>query len=108
MSIQEYLKSDSTLTNDETYLLLKLRTRMLELKVNFKGKYQDIVCPLCKSHQDNQGHLFNCDILIENCKELSENLEIEYEDIFLSKAKQIKAVKLLSKIWEIREDLISN
>ena len=79
---------------------------MAELKTNFKGKYEDIVCPLCNIENDTQSHLFNCDVLIKQCSELSENQEIEYEDIFSAKMKQIKAVKLLSKMWQIREALI--
>ena len=102
LSTQEYLKSDSDLTNNDKYLLIKLRTRMAELKVNFKGKYEDLICPLCNNDNDTQSHLFNCDVLLKECKELAENYEIEYEDIFSSKDKQIKAVKLLIKMCQIR------
>ena len=107
-SIQDYLKSDSRITNNEKYLLAKLRTRMTEVKINFRGKYEDLLCPLCTTQQDNQSHLLYCNVLIENCQELSDNQEVEYEDIFSSKDKQIIAVKLLSKIWEVREKLMSN
>ena len=62
--IQNYLKSDSCLKNIEKYLLLKFRTRMAEVKVNFKGKYEDLLCPLCNIKQDSQSHLFNWNGLI--------------------------------------------
>ena len=81
---------------------------MTDVKINFRERYEDSLCPLCKTEQDSQSHLFYCNVLIEKCKELHENQEVEYEDIFSTKDKQIEAMKLLSKIWEIREELILN
>ena len=105
--IQNYLKSDSDLKNSEKYLLLKFRTRMAEVKVNFKGKYEDLLCPLCNIEQDSQSHLFNCNVLIENCKELFDNQEVEYEDIFSNQEKQNRVIKLLNKMWQTREQMTS-
>ena len=79
---------------------------MAEFKNNFRGKYEDIQCKLCKSNIDDQHHIFYCEILIDNCKELAENVKVEYEDIFLTKSKQRKSIKLISKIWKVRQKLI--
>ena len=104
---QSYLKSDSGLSNEEKYLLMKFRTRMAELRNNFQNKYQDQLCQLCKAEVEDQSHLFRCDALINKCEALAENIEVEYEDIFSHNSKQqAKAVKLLSKMWETRENLI--
>ena len=81
---------------------------MAEVKINFKGKYEDHLCPLCNTEPDSQSHLFYCNVLIDNCKELADNENVEYEDIFSSKDKQSEAMKLLSKIWKIREEILLN
>ena len=78
---------------------------MLEVKRNFKGKYEYLLCPLCNLVEDNQSHLFYCQVLINNCKELFDNQELEYEDIFSTKVKQIRVVKLLIKIWKVGDIL---
>ena len=78
---------------------------MAEFRSNFKNKYENNQCKLCKSEMDEQQHMFYCQILIDNCKVLAENIEVEYEDIFSTKSKQYKAIKLISKIWKVREKL---
>ena len=103
---QSYLKSDSDLTNDEKQLLFKLRTRMAEFRNNFRNKFENIQCKLCKREIDEQQHMFYCEVLINNCETLAENIKIEYEDIFSTKLKQYKAIKLISKIWKVRENLM--
>ena len=65
LSTQKYLKYDSDLTNNDKYLVIKLVIRMAELKVNFKGKYEDLICPLCNNDNDTQSHLFKCDVLLK-------------------------------------------
>ena len=106
LKIQSYLKSDSGLTTDEKKLLMKFRTRMASVKDNFKNQYEDQLCQLCKSVNEDQIHLFSCQKILDRCDDLANNVDIEYEDIFASKSKQVKAVKLLSKIWETREQLL--
>ena len=104
---QAYLKSNSELNNDEKYLLIKLRTRMCEMKANYKNKYNDIQCDLCKSSIDEQSHLFYCEKILQNCKNMAENLTIEYEDIFSPNIhKQVQATRLIKEAWVVREKLI--
>ena len=109
IEVQKYIKSNSSLKNEEKYILFKFRTRMAEVKNNFKNKYTNKLCPLCKLEEEDQYHLFNCRMLLDNCQELAENISVEYEDIFsTSLKKQEAAAKLLSKMWGTREKLIEN
>ena len=80
---------------------------MTEMKINFKNKYSDHLCSLCESDLDQQSHLFNCEVLIDKCRLLGNNIEIEYEDVFGTKDKQQKAIKLIMQIWKTREKLLS-
>ena len=47
-----------------------------------------------------------CPEIIKECEDLANNVEIEYEDIFGTKAKQMNAIQILAKTVETRERLI--
>ena len=65
LEIQEYLKPGE-LSIQEAKFLFSLRSRMLDIKCNFKGKYSNTLCPLCKKEEDSQKHLLVCDQLNED------------------------------------------
>ena len=106
LEIQNYLKSDCTLNNDEKQMLFKFRTRMANLKMNFRNRFDDLKCQLGCNSDESQIHLLQCDTLIDKCEDLANNIHVEYEDIFGDKKRQIDAIKLLMKIWIIREKII--
>ena len=49
-----------------------------------------------------------CKILMENCQELYNDIEVEYEDIYGNEAAQLKMVKLYSIILKTREKMLHN
>ena len=53
----DYIKN---LRIKDTSIIMKARLNMLELKANFRGKYEDVVCDLCLEGEDNTEHLFEC------------------------------------------------
>ena len=58
---QTYLNK---LTRNEASLIFKARTRMLDIKNNFRGKYNDTVCRGCQQAVETQEHvLTECQIL---------------------------------------------
>ena len=108
LEVQNYLKTDNNLTNDEKYFLFKLRTRMANVKANFKNSFIDLKCKLgCINSEDNQKHIIECDIILNESQKLAHNTKIEYEDIFQEDSKlQNEAAKLIYHAWKIRENLI--
>ena len=107
LECQEYF-NDKRLSPNEVKLLFNLRTRMFNCKDNFKNQYQeDIWCQLCKFFVDCQSHLMQCPILKECVPELKKNSLVKYEDIFRDTDSQVKAIKLLVKIIEVRELLLN-
>ena len=63
--LDPYLASNS-ITTEEKQTLFKLRTRMVEVKANFKSQYgQDLTCKFC-SEDDTQSHLLSCKELVDN------------------------------------------
>ena len=79
---------------------------MIDIKDNFKHKYEnDLSCDLCGEYEDQQ-HLLECKVLIENCKSLYNDSIIKYEDIFSTENKQLSAVKLFSEVLQTRQKLL--
>ena len=90
LKMQEYLKS-SSLQIGEKKLLFQLRTRMLDVKENFKHAYPDHVCPLCGSENDSQQHLLDCVTISEDASSMIDP-NVKYSDLFsndVSKQAQI-------------------
>ena len=69
LEIQSFLKSESGLNDDEKQLLVKLRTRMIRVKQNFKNQHENHLCQLCKTENEDQMHLFMCEQILQNCPE---------------------------------------
>ena len=62
LKIQEYLLPNKLGLSMSRFVFL-LRSRMLDVRCNYKNKYIDILCPLCKSDQDTQQHILVCSVL---------------------------------------------
>ena len=79
---------------------------MTNVKANFSTMYEDYYCNLCAQYQvQNDSHLLECSTIIDNCPELANNNETEYEDLFDSVQTQNKAVKLFMAIFKTKQDL---
>ena len=106
LKCSEYLL-DPQLNKKEVRLLFKLRTRMYNVKANFSSMYNfNLLCDLCKSQICNQEHLLQCKVLTLSVPELSSNTEVKYHDIFKTTSKMVPAIKLLSKVTDVREELL--
>ena len=63
LKLRSYFKSKRLYPSQAT-LIFKIRTRMLNVKNNYRQSYQDLRCPLCMSECDTQEHMMtNCDML---------------------------------------------
>ena len=79
----------------EVSLLIKARSRMLNLKNNFNGQFKgDVSCPRCDLGIDDQNHVFNSCAKLKN---LHEKYDIEdiFENINLEKPRKVA--------WFLRE-----
>ena len=102
--IQKYLV-DPNIMSDDKNLIFKLRTRMVDVKKNFKSQYLDTKCNFCEE-EESQDHLLDCNVIIENCKELYEDLTVEYEDLFKSSSKQHKMAQLFKLALKTRDQML--
>ena len=102
LELQKYLKSN-LFTNKNTEILLKLRSRTIDLKMNFKTKYfNNTKWSLNGCIQDeSQEHIFqNGEQLLRNLDNNYKNLNIKYKDIFRNTKKQLQAVQLFGKLMD--------
>ena len=97
--MKEYLSSEK-LNLDEKRLLFQLRTRMVEVRTNYKNKYGDnLNCTLCQSQsEESQEHLLVCPGLAE----IPVNPSVKYQDIFGNLDGQVEAVKHWTKLMSLR------
>ena len=63
------MKYINKLNRTETSIIFKARTRMIDTKTNYRGKYQDTICRHCKKDQETQEHILEqCDIIHPNSR----------------------------------------
>ena len=102
---QPYLKPNQMVSIDEFIFLL--RTRMLDIKTNYRNKYSDVICPICKSADDEQAHLLVC-------KELTQGTELvdptmKYENFSYTNLEEIlKVSRMIQLKFKRRKDLIKS
>lgn len=88
------------LSRSKASIIMKTRTRMLEVKNNFKKKYgNNILCRKCNNKDETQEHILN------ECKSLhkDENLKVTKTEIFENNIENLK--KVAAKIEKIMEIL---
>ena len=72
MELKHYLVSSSSLTLQEKKELFKMKTRMTEVKSNFKNQYEIYNCEKCeergKYNEETQEHIYKCIEIRENTK----------------------------------------
>ena len=107
LEIQNYMKQRSFKTQ-EIHLLFKLRTRMLQVKNNFKNQHENIQCDLCNEAEETQEHLLDCQTIIDNCEELYNDSTVQYNDIFSQNPnKLLKVTKLFAEVTKVRNMLLN-
>ena len=84
-------------------MLFKLRTRMTNVKDNFKTMYDNLQCNLCdQGILQTDSHLLYCKTIIDNCPMLANDMDTEYEDIFSDFDKQLKVAKIYKEVFDTK------
>ena len=95
-------------SNNDKELLFKLRTRMINVKSNFRNQYENVLCQLCDNGaEESQSHLLECPTLLDNCPMLFNDTQTEYDDIFECPSKQLQVVRLFQSVLDIREKMLN-
>ena len=96
--IQPYLRNEE-LSIQNKKLMFRIRNRLIDVKTNFKKKYNNnLECRLCSSPEESQSHLVEC-IEIVNDVEVMRALDShEYSDIF---SPELSIQTKLVKAWQL-------
>ena len=92
LEMKTYFKANKIAMIEKTQEIFKIRSRVTDVKGNFKGKYDSIECNFC-NEEESQNHIMECKFLNEN----NENF-LEYEEIFEQNVQ--KQVKIARKFLE--------
>ena len=81
LEMQRYLKPNNLkIKKDEAQTIFKMRSRVTEVKSNYKGKYDTFEWDLCKIKEESQGHILHCTEIRKTRKD-DENPP-EYKNLF--------------------------
>ena len=100
--LQNYLQP-MALDVQDSKLLFQLRSRMVEVKTNFRNKYSDLSCPVCKLTLDTQQHVIECpDLVLRSNIVVSNN--VKYSHIFSDDIeKQTAVLQIFKQFWSERK-----
>ena len=91
---REYMK---TLSRNQASIIFKSRTRMLDVKNNYRGKYPNLVCRGCGKEDETQTHV------LDECSTTTEQgiLKVDNTQIFSEDTEVLKeAARKITKIME--------
>jgi hypothetical protein len=99
---QQYL-SDARFSKQDIQLLFALRTRMIDVKTNFRNLYDNnLDCQTCSEKCiEDENHLLVC----ENLKN-EESVQANFSQVYGSVEDQLNVIKIFKKILRKRETLL--
>ena len=108
LEMQKYLKpSIIKINQEEAQMIFKLRSRVTDVKINQRGKYEEYKCEVCKEEEESQKHIMECKELEKLKNDDTETPE--YEKLFDgSKKEQLEIAKHFIENMNIRKSLLKN
>ena len=105
LKMQNYLKpSRVKATQNEIETIFKMRSRMTDVKLNFRRKYENLDCRACNQEEESQKHLYECLEILKN-KEIKTKM-MKYDQIFGENSRnQVEIAKQFLENIEIRNTL---
>ena len=106
LNMQTYLKPTRTkITKEERQNIFKLRSRVTEVKMNYKRKYEDLTCKACKKEEETQEHILECEEIEK--KEPSLKSKLKLEVIFKGSIEDKAYIaRMFEKKMKLREKLL--
>ena len=88
LEMQNYLKSNEIrIKLEEAQEIFKMRSRMSDVKNNFRGKYENFECNICNTKEyETQQHILECKEI--NKRKTKNNKPPNYENIYSRNVKK--------------------
>ena len=105
--MQPYLKPNSISSQEAKFIFL-LRTRMLDVRINYRNRYKDIRCPNCEDFPDDQAHLLLCTKLCSGTS-VANRPTPDYDNIFNTDlGKMVEVSRLIHSNFKKRKQLLKS
>ena len=103
LEMQTYLSPNiCEMTVDDAKYIFLLRSRMVDVKANYKGKYFDYLCTECGKEEETQQHVLECSKLIGKNEMLT--YIPNYYDIFSEEVEeQLYVARILRENMRIKK-----
>ena len=102
LKLQDYLKPGNNLTIQMKAFIFSARSRMINVKCNYKTGQTDLKCRKCSSEDEDQEHLLKCAALLDNSI-VSGDIP-EYQDLFSTNTEKVAKI---SNILKSKFDLLT-
>ena len=104
---------DSNFTKKEAQLLFKLRSKTLNVKLNFQPQenahLQENLCRTCHLFPETQGHLLQCPQIVQHLNTICPvKSSIEENWMYGSLENQLKISRIYIQIMDIRNSILEN
>ena len=84
---------------EERPLIFKLRSEVTNIKMNYKGMYENFQCEVCNEEDETQEHIIKCKILNKEEKDNVDYSKIKNGNII----EMVKIARMFKKNLGIRE-----
>ena len=91
LELQNYLSSKSNLSIKEKSFIFSCRTRMLDVKSNFKTGQNNLNCDKCGKEEETQRHILTCSAISSNSEISNHDIPL-YEHLFCSDLVKIASI----------------
>ena len=105
LEMQNYLKPNQLkISKDEAITIFKMRSRMTEVKKNYRGKYDNIECDLCNEEEESQEHILKCKEIMKN----ESKVEVpEYDKLLDGSVKfQLEIAKMFNENMKKKKEIL--
>ena len=102
--MQPYLRPNDIQTQEAKFIF-QLRTRMIDVRLNYRNRYSETICPNCKAAPDDQPHLLECTLLVDTTAVASSS--VMYDSLFSSDLQEVvKVSRILNTNFRKRKQLM--
>ena len=85
------------INQEEVQTIFKMRSRVTEVKTNFRGKYESFECDLCNKEDESKKHMIECTEILKhkktNIKPPDYDDQLDIAKIFLENMKSKENLK---------------
>ena len=94
LKLQSYLSAERTTTIKEKSQLFNARTRMMDLKSNFKLGQTDLSCSRCGTEEETQRHVLSCPAVTQGDTSVISDVPC-YEDLLEEDPHRVETLGLI-------------